>query len=126
MALNEILLTVTLVIQLKNGGIIGSASGFFYTQSDRLYLVTNKHVVRGDKTAPDALRLRLHTDANDVLKNADYDVPLFKGGKPAWREHATAKEADIAASAATGACAREDVGETTPRGAASRLGVGAG
>jgi len=96
MALNEILLTVTLIVQLKSSGIIGSASGFFYAQSARLYLVTNKHVVRGEKTGPDALRLRLHTDANDVLKNTDYDVPLFKGGIPVWREHATAKEADVA------------------------------
>jgi S1-C subfamily serine protease len=96
MALNEILLTVTLIVQLRNGGVIGSASGFFYTQSDHLYLVTNKHVVRGEKTAPDALRLRLHTGANDVSKNADYDVPVFKGRKPVWREHPTAKDADVA------------------------------
>jgi S1-C subfamily serine protease len=98
MAINEIMLTVSLVIQLHGGAQIGTASGFFFESNDKLFFVTNVHVVRGDKVAPDVLRLRLHTDAADATKNDDYDIPLFDAAKaPVWKTDPQSSEADVAA-----------------------------
>lgn len=94
--LNDIVATVTLILQLHAGSIIGSASGFFFTHQGRLFLVTNRHVVRGQVKAPDTLRLTLHTTASDITKNATLDVPLFDSGHAIWWEHPTLKDVDIA------------------------------
>jgi len=75
---NPVVVTVSIVRPLKGGIIAGSATAFFYCRGEELFLVTNRHVVRdGDQgQVPDLLRLRLHTDSNNVTKNGDHDVPL--------------------------------------------------
>ena len=79
MPINEIVLTVSIIMQLKAGAVLGSASGFFYTKGDKLFLVTNQHVMRDEKKGiiPDTLRLRLHTDAKNVTLNDNFDIPLY-------------------------------------------------
>ncbi len=98
MALNPIVITVSIVIQLNGGSVIGSATGFFYTYDGELFLVTNKHVVTGSPQTgkPDTLRLRLHLDPNDISKNDDLDIPLYENKKPAWKTHPTHPDADVA------------------------------
>ena len=98
MALNEIVATVSIVIQLISGSVVGSASGFFYTKDEKLFLVTNQHVMRNDKKriVPDTLRLRLHTDQNDIRKNGELDVPLYNNGKKLWKIHSNYPDADVA------------------------------
>jgi S1-C subfamily serine protease len=98
MAVHEIVLTAAFVFQLKAGAQIGTASGFFYTRGEDLFLVTNRHVCRDEATGsnPDVLRLTLHTDANDLKKTASLDIPLYHHGKPVWRTHPTFKDADVA------------------------------
>ena len=96
--MNQVVATVSIVLQLKAGAVIGSASGFFYTRNDDLFLVTNDHVVRNEKEGilPDALRLRLHTTPTDLTQNGEVDIPLYQDGKPVWRIHATQPQADVA------------------------------
>ena len=98
MPLNQIIATVSIVIQIKNGAIIGSASGFFYTRNGDLFLVTNQHVMRNEKDGviPDSLRLRLHTDSNDIWKTAEIDLPLYKGTDRLWKIHPRHTFADVA------------------------------
>lgn len=98
MGLNEIVATVTIVIQVAGNSIIGSASGFFYKKDENLFLVTNQHVMRDDKKGivPDTLRLRLHTDPNDIRKNGEVDIPLYKNGKRLWKIHSKLPHADVA------------------------------
>ena len=99
MAIHEILLTVSLVTQLQAGRPVGTASSFFYENDNKLFLVTNFHVVKDDKKKiyPDTLRLRLHTDRNDARKSEDYDIPLYDAaGAPLWRTDAQPPEADVA------------------------------
>jgi S1-C subfamily serine protease len=61
--IHEIILAVMLIIQIKAGAIVGSASGFFYTRGEDLFLVTNQHVCANpkDKVFADTLRLRRGT-----------------------------------------------------------------
>jgi len=98
MPINEIVATVSIVLQLKAGSVIGSATGFFYTGNNELFLVTNRHVVRNEREGiiPDALRLRLHVNPNDVTKNQEIDIPLYRNDRPLWRTHDKQPEADIA------------------------------
>jgi S1-C subfamily serine protease len=104
--INPIVLTVSLIVQIKDNKPIGSASGFFYGRGEDLFLVTNQHVMRDDQAKndkgnpapviPDFLRLRLHTDQNDVRKVGDFDVPLYKGKDRLWKIHSDSPMADVA------------------------------
>ena len=98
MAIHEIVTTVSFIQLVKDGTEVGSATGFFYTRGDDLFLVTNKHVVRDEEkgVVPDLLRLRLHRDPNDLTNNGDYDVPLYAAGEPLWRTPPDHSAADVA------------------------------
>ncbi|MCJ7484250.1 MAG: serine protease [Thermodesulfovibrionales bacterium] len=86
--INEIFAVVTLIIQIQNGKPIGSATGFFYIKNDIVYLITNRHVVGDDKKIkPETLRIRLHSDPNDLTKNDNFDIPLYSDGVPKWHVH---------------------------------------
>jgi len=67
---------------------IATATGFFFTNEEKLWLITNRHVVRDDERRlfPDKLRLRLHTNAQDHTQNTDYEVPLYRDRNSVWRE----------------------------------------
>jgi len=67
-----------------------TATGFFFTNDNRLYLVTNRHVVRNDQNRffPDKLSIHLHTNRQDNTQNADYDIPLYRNKTSVWREKA--------------------------------------
>jgi S1-C subfamily serine protease len=95
---NPIVATVTFIRQVKGGNQIGSATGFFYTRGDNLFLVTNKHVVRDDQTGtiPDLLRLRLHKQGKPLTENEDYDVALYAGGQALWKTPPANVNADVA------------------------------
>ena len=78
MSLHDCITSVSLVVQVKGGQEIGTASGFFYDRGGRLFFVTNRHVCQDDATGivPDLLRLKLHTDRHDLTKNRFHDIPL--------------------------------------------------
>jgi S1-C subfamily serine protease len=98
--MSELLVVVALVLQIQNGQPIGTATGFFYTKNDTIYFVTNHHVVidetKGIKS--DLLKVRLHTDPNDLTKNGDVDIPLYTNGAAKWHVHPdySTKKIDIA------------------------------
>ncbi len=98
--INEVLAAVTLILQIQNGQAVGSATGFFYSKANNIYLVTNRHVVLDDdkKLRPEALRIRLHSNRDDLTKNVDFDIPLYAEGVPKWHVHPNynAKKIDIA------------------------------
>jgi hypothetical protein len=77
---------ITLIIGLRGGQPLQTATGFFYTSHDKVYLVTNRHVVinESENYYPDTLRLRLHLASLDITKSENYDVPLVRNGKPTW------------------------------------------
>jgi S1-C subfamily serine protease len=72
--------------------LVGTATGFFFENDGKLYLVTNRHVVRqddptrGEHTFPDKLTLLLHTDPQDHTQNAKYEVQLYRDKKSLWKE----------------------------------------
>ncbi len=99
MYINPIVTTVTYIQQLKSNSVIGTASGFFYSRNGRLFLVTNRHVVRGEQPGktPDTLRLFLHRDPNNISNNDTYNVPLYSSSDtPSWKDHPIHQVADVA------------------------------
>jgi len=90
MPISDLVAVVTQIRCLRAGATVGVGSGFFYEHEGAPYLVTNRHVLIDEKKnhRPDALALRLHTDSNDIRKNADLNLPLYAAsGSPFWREH---------------------------------------
>lgn len=69
------------------------ATGFFYGhEGGDIFLITNKHVIRDESKNhfPNTIRLSLHADLNNLRDNRDYDISLYNGAKPLWREAAGA------------------------------------
>lgn len=87
--INDLLLVVALVTQVKAGNAIGTATGFFYLSGDRLFFVTNRHVVLPDPPGakPDSLSVLLHTDGTDLTKNTAYPISLYAGTTPLYFIH---------------------------------------
>jgi hypothetical protein len=64
------------------------ASGFFFQRGDRLYLVTNRHVLidRPSGHLPDRLEIELHADADSLTHAAVLSVLLYCDGQAIWRQ----------------------------------------
>ena len=78
---------------------ISSATGFFYrNESNKYYLITSRHVLIDEIKGhfPNAVRLYLHTDADDLTKNEEFDLDLYDGAQKLWLE-STVPNYDVAA-----------------------------
>jgi S1-C subfamily serine protease len=86
--MDQFLFVVT-PIQIWSGPTkVGSATGFFFTNANHLFLVTNRHVVRneGENFYPDTLSALLHTDIQNPAQNEDYRIQLYINGASVWKE----------------------------------------
>ena len=72
-----------------NSKVLKTGTGFFYNNltNDLLFLITNRHVILDEKKDyyANAIMLRLHANENDLTKNADYYIHLYKKTSPLWR-----------------------------------------
>ena len=86
--IESLLLAVTRVSTLLGQRQLTNATGFFFERDDRLYLVTNRHVVRDEPSDhhPDRIEIELHVDPANVAQTVQFSIPLFRGGKSLWRE----------------------------------------
>ena len=92
MSIDHPVYTFTTIIKITENH---SASGFFFYEKDKLYLVTNKHVIYGKDFAQDRAQPKtkqviiiLHTDANNATINEQLRIELFDtDGKRKWLEH---------------------------------------
>ncbi len=69
---------------------ISSATGFFYREGTRTYLITNKHVVfdREKGLYPDNLQIRVHTSQTSSISNRDITITLYGNDqRRLWLEH---------------------------------------
>jgi hypothetical protein len=75
---------------------IGVATGFFYKHNERIFLVTNKHVIYGSNYGQNDVPpnpqinkvvLNLHTDAKDMCFNEEIAIDLFYNETKIWLEH---------------------------------------
>ena len=82
---------------------LGTGSAFFYEIDERLFLITNWHIVSGrhflskkslmhDGRHPARLQVKLFSTGleavgSDTLSIRAYDVSIFENGEPVWFEH---------------------------------------
>jgi S1-C subfamily serine protease len=87
-AIDGLLLTTTRITTFAAAQVLTSASGFFYRQGERLFLVSNRHVFADAASAhhPDRIEIGLHTHPQDMTRYAVVSLPLYREGLPQWRE----------------------------------------
>jgi hypothetical protein len=86
--IEALLLAVTRVTTLLGDTVLTNATGCFFERDGRLYLITARHVVLDEPNnhVPDALRIEMHVDPENVVPTVDLWVPLYRGGEPLWRQ----------------------------------------
>ena len=85
----SLLLAVTRVTTLDEAGaVLTRATGFFYENEDRLFLITNRHVVLSEETQhhPHSVSIEIHTDRENVAATTGFAIPLYSDGAPVWKE----------------------------------------
>jgi hypothetical protein len=67
---------------------VGTATGFFYRDDNRVFLITNKHVVTYslEEKKPN-LVLVLHTNQNNPSQTATLRIPLFENSNRRWYQY---------------------------------------
>jgi len=88
MMIESLLLAVTRVTTLFGQQRLTNATGFFFARDDRLFLVTNRHVVLDEASGhhPDRLEIELHVAPENVAETTQFSIPLYRNGKSVWRE----------------------------------------
>lgn len=88
MMIESLLLAVTRVTTLFGQQRLTNATGFFFARDDRLFLVTNRHVVLDETSGhrPDRLEIELHVAPENVAETTQFSIPLYRNGKSIWRE----------------------------------------
>lgn len=69
---------------------IGSATGFFFRNGSRRYLVTNRHVIVHEDSNfyPDNILIRVHASRDSNVPNRDISIPLYgPDHQRRWLEH---------------------------------------
>jgi hypothetical protein len=69
---------------------LGSATGFFFKENERRFLVTNRHVVIDEENHhyPDKLAIRVHTSERNITLNRDIELPLYnEDNEMLWLQH---------------------------------------
>jgi len=81
-------LAVTRVTTLLGQQVLTNATGFFFERDGRLYLVTSRHVVLDEASDhhPDRIEIELHVNERNLAETVQFSIPLYQGGKSAWRE----------------------------------------
>jgi S1-C subfamily serine protease len=75
------------------------ASGFFFERDDRLYLVTNRHVVFDEAIQhfPDRIEIELHSDERNLGPSTAFSMLLYRDGKAVWHQGSdSGGEVDVA------------------------------
>ena len=98
--IESLLLTTARVSTFFGTQALTGASGFFFQRDERLYLVTNRHVLidRPSGHLPDRIEIEVHTDADNLTHAAVLSVPLYRNAQAIWHQgRDSAGEIDVAA-----------------------------
>lgn len=86
--IEPLLLACTRVSTFNGQRLLTAASGFLFERGERLFFVTNRHVLVDAQNAhhPDRIDIALHTDPVDLTRFSVVSVPLYSEGKGRWRQ----------------------------------------
>jgi len=97
--IESLLLTTARVSTFFGTQALTGASGFFFQRDERLYLVTNRHVLvdRPSGHLPDRVEIEVHTDAQNLTHATAFSVLLYREGRAIWHQgRDSAGEIDVA------------------------------
>lgn len=86
---DPLLLTTTRVSTFSGDRVLTAASGFWFSEGGRLFLVTSRHVLLDADSGhhPDRVELELHADARDLTRLAVISRRLYDdSGRAVWRQ----------------------------------------
>ncbi len=93
-SIDPIYISTVFIERFENQTPMGSATGFFYFKNNNLYLITNKHVIYGNKffekttkAEINKFKLFLHTNVSNLKDNQSLEIILIKDTKNLWLEH---------------------------------------
>jgi hypothetical protein len=98
--IESLLLTTARVSTFFGTQALTGASGFFFQRGERLYFVTNRHVLldRPSGHLPDRIEIEVHTDADNLTHAAVLSVLLYRHGQAIWHQgRDSAGDIDVAA-----------------------------
>jgi S1-C subfamily serine protease len=98
--IESLLLTTAPVSTFFGTQALTGASGFFFRRDERLYLVTNRHVLidRPSGHLPDRIEIEVHTDAGNLTHAAVLSILLYRHGQAVWHQgRDSAGDIDVAA-----------------------------
>jgi len=86
--IESLLLAVTRVSTFNGAQSLSCATGFFFERDQRLFLVTNRHVVLDEASGhrPDRVEIELHVDASNIALTTQFSIPLYAAGQALWHE----------------------------------------
>ena len=86
--IESLLLTTARVSTFFGAQLLTGASGFFFERDERLYLVTNRHVVIDKPSGhlPDRIEIEVHTDAENLTRSTVLSVLLYRDGTSIWHQ----------------------------------------
>jgi hypothetical protein len=98
--IEPLLLTATRICTYDRQRLLTGASGFFFRRGERLFLVTSRHVMIDEQSGhlPDRIEIELHVDPANLAESTGFSIPLYRGGRAAWRQGKDGSgEIDVAA-----------------------------
>jgi S1-C subfamily serine protease len=98
--IESLLLTTARVSTFFGSQALTVASGFFFQRDERLYLITNRHVLIDQPTGhlPDRIEIELHTDADNLTQAIALSIWLYRDGQAIWHQGSDgAGDIDVAA-----------------------------
>jgi len=83
-----LLLTAVHISTFQGSAHLTGATGFFFKREERLYLVTNRHVLLDEPSGhqPDRIVIRVFTDATNLTLTTGFSIPLYKDGQGQWMQ----------------------------------------
>jgi hypothetical protein len=94
-----LLLTTTRVSTFDGQQMLTGATGFFFENGGRLFLITGGHVLMdaSSRHFPTRIEIELHTDAENLTLSTGFSILLYRYGKSVWRQgEDTGGEVDVA------------------------------
>ncbi len=94
--IDPLLLTCTPINTFSGESALTSATGFFLSRGQRLFLVTSRHVFSepAEKHFPDRITIELHVNREDMAESTTVSIPLYAEGLSLWRQ-ATDSAGDV-------------------------------
>jgi hypothetical protein len=85
---DPLLLSCVRILTFSQGHGLTNATGFFFSRNEKLFLVTNRHVLQDQPSghSPDSVDIEVHVNKQDIAQSVRFSIPLYQGGRPVWRQ----------------------------------------